>query len=88
MRAFLVACLAFVVIGAGGYFALGNLQEPSGLAYSTDGARINPSWSWRETSTKSPASPADQCEPRKSWQWFFVDFRHPHGEPSICSDSQ
>jgi hypothetical protein len=37
MRAFLLPCHAFVATCAGGYFVLGSLQEPSGLAYSTEG---------------------------------------------------
>lgn len=85
MRAFLVACLAFIVIGAGGYYVLNSLQEPSGAAYTTGAARINPDWSWREVTTTSPPQ---NCEPRKSSQWFFVDFRDPSGEPGICSYSQ
>jgi hypothetical protein len=85
MRAFFVACVAFVVIGAGGYFALNAVQKPTGIAYTTDAARIDPSWSWRITSTTPAAKP---CEPRQPWQWFFVDFRDPHGEPSVCSVSQ
>ncbi len=85
MRAFLVACLAVVVIGAGGYFSLNAVQKSTGAAYSTDGASIDPSWSWRATSTTAAATP---CEPRQPWQWFFVDFRDPNGEPSLCSDSQ
>lgn len=85
MRAFLVACLTFIVIGAGGYFALNALQEPSGTAYTTDAARINSTWSWRTATTTSPPQ---QCEPRKIWQWFFVDFRDPKGESGLCSDSQ
>jgi hypothetical protein len=76
------------LIGAGGYFVLGSLQEPTGLAYSTEAARIDPSWSWRETSTKLLETPSEQREPRKSWQWFLVDFRHPRGETSLRSDSQ
>lgn len=82
MGAFVAACLAFIVLGAGGYFVLNNVQEPSGTAFSTGAARINPNWSWRVSATDQ------NCEPRKSWQWFFVDFRDPHGESSICSDSQ
>jgi hypothetical protein len=85
MRAFLVACLAVVVIGAVGYFSLNSVQKPTGAAYTTEGARIDPSWSWRRISSVATARP---CEPRTSWQWFFVDFRRPAGEPSICSDSQ
>jgi hypothetical protein len=85
MRVFLMACLAFIAIGAGGYFSLNAVQKSTGSAYTTDSARIDPSWSWRVTSTSPPPQ---QCEPRQVWQWFFVDFRDPEGESSICSDSQ
>lgn len=85
MRAFLMACLAFVAIGAGGYFTLNALQQPSGAAFTTDAARIDPDWAWRAASTTEPEK---ACEPRASWQWFFVDFRHPRGEPNVCDDSQ
>jgi len=81
MRAFLVACLTFVIIGAGGYFVLAALQEPSGVAYTTGGARISPDWSWRSVGNR-------ECDARKSWQWVFVDFGKPAGESAICSISQ
>ncbi|HKD25949.1 MAG TPA: hypothetical protein VKC66_08510 [Xanthobacteraceae bacterium] len=42
MRAFLAACLAIVVIGVGSYFVLSTLQQPTGVAYTSDGARIGP----------------------------------------------
>jgi hypothetical protein len=85
MRAFFAACLAVIIIGAGGYYSLNSVQRSSGAAYTTDAARINPSWSWRATSASPAATP---CEPRKPWQWFFVDFHDPEGEPGLCSDSQ
>lgn len=85
MRPFLVACLAFVVIGAGGYFALNAVQKPSGEAFTTEGTRIDPDWSWRSVLTTLPPQ---SCEPRKPWQWFFVDLRDPRGESSLCSVSQ
>lgn len=84
MRAFLMACVAVVVIGAAGYFSLDSLQQPAGVAFTTGSARIDTTWSWRSPSTTSAAT----CEPRKPWQWFFVDLRRPKGEPSLCSDSQ
>jgi len=85
MRAFLLACLAVLVIGAAGYCALDALQQPSGEAFATDSARIDPSWSWR---TGLAAPSGSQCQPRKIWQWFFVDFRRPADELPVCSDSQ
>jgi hypothetical protein len=85
MRALLMACLLTLVLGAGWYFVLDALQQPSGVAFATDGARIDLGWDWR---TVSVPSSAQQCQPRRIWQWFFVDMRNPEGEPSVCSDSQ
>jgi hypothetical protein len=77
MRAFIAACLALIVIGAGGYFGVNAMQQPSGSAYTTDGARIDPKWTSR----------AD-CGTRTAWEWFFVDFGKPSGESALCSVSQ
>jgi cytoskeletal protein CcmA (bactofilin family) len=90
MRAFLTACVAIFVIGAGGYFALNAMQQPTGLAYATGGARIDPSWSWRSVVPSNGASgaTAHQCDMRTASQWIFVDFGDPKGEPSACSNSQ
>ena len=85
MRAFLVACVAFVLMGAGSYFSVNALQELSGVAYTQQTARIDPSWSWRLATTSSPAQ---TCKPRTVSQWFFVDFRDPAGELAICKDLQ
>jgi hypothetical protein len=85
MRAFLTACVAFVILGAGGYFVLNTLQEPSGAAYTSTAARIDAGWSWRAATT---ASVPQACKPRSLAEWFFVDFRHPRGEAAICDDSQ
>jgi len=85
MGAFVAACLAFIVLGAGGFFVLNEAQQPAGAAYSTQSTRIEPSWSWR---VPTGAAGEQACEPRRSWQWFFVDFRHPRGESPLCSDSQ
>jgi hypothetical protein len=90
MRAFMVACLAIVAIGAGGYFFLGAMQQSSGLAYATDGARIDPSWAWRSVPGPSGTSNTAQaeCDERKPWQWIFVDLGRPEGESAACSISQ
>lgn len=90
MRAFLLACLAIVAVAVGGYFFLGAVQEPSGVAFATDGARIDTSWSWRSVSGDTGAgetAPA-ACNMRESWQWAFVDFRRPEGEAAPCWVSQ
>jgi len=95
VRVFLVACLASVVICIGGYFALNTIQEPTGIAYAREGARISPHWAWRsvlsasgvnESATKTATD--QECHRRKAWQWIFVDFGRPKGESKICTDSQ
>jgi len=103
MRAFLAACLGIIVIGIAAYFSLNTLQKPSGIAYSTDGARISPQWSWRSVLGDGQANPAangtavktseatndiEACELRAPWQWIFVDFGKPEGEPTACKASQ
>lgn len=85
MRPFLTALVGTVLLGAGCYFLLNAVQKPSGIAFKSESARIEPSWSWRTVLTGSNSTP---CEARKASQWFFVDFRRPHGEPRICSESQ
>lgn len=88
MRAFLLACVAIVVIGACGYLVVNTKQESSGSAFTTDGTRIDPSWAWRTAGTKEPTTPAEECAMRKPWGWFFVDFGRPRGEPIACRISQ
>jgi len=85
MRAFLVACVAFILLGAGTYFLLDVLQQSSGAAYTQQTARIDPSWSWR---LATATLPAQTCKPRTLSQWFFVDFGNPAGEPAACKDAQ
>jgi cytoskeletal protein CcmA (bactofilin family) len=49
LRAFLVACVAIMPIGVMGHFVLSALQQPTGLAYTTDNVRIDPGWMERST---------------------------------------
>jgi hypothetical protein len=44
MRAFLISIAAIVVIAVVSVFALGTLQQSSGVAYSTPGARASSSY--------------------------------------------
>ncbi|MBO0752356.1 MAG: hypothetical protein J2P53_09600 [Bradyrhizobiaceae bacterium] len=89
MRAFLVACLMIIILGTVAYFGLNSIQKPSGIAYATDGARIDPQWSWRSASADpGVAAPGEGCDARTASQWIFVDFRIPSGEPKACSVSQ
>ena len=82
MRAFVLACLAILVVGGGGYLVLGSLQQPSGEAFATDGARINHGWAWRSGSDSA------ECDTRKFWQWVIADFGRSQGESAACSISQ
>jgi hypothetical protein len=92
VRAFLTACLVIVVLGAGAYIGFNTIQMPSGIAYATDGTRIDPQWSWRSASLQASAAtqspPSEGCDVRTAWQWIFVDFGIPPGEPKACSASQ
>jgi hypothetical protein len=81
MGAFFAACVAFIVLGAGGYFGLNAMQTPTGAALTSGAARIDPSWTSRTEGNEA-------CEPRASWQWFFVDFGTPDGEAKACAVSQ
>jgi hypothetical protein len=104
MRAFLLACVAIIVVAAAGFFAINTLQRPSGAAFASDEARIDPDWSWRwvlrGTTTRTPEHKAgmtipgapselvDDCHVLKKWQWVFVDFGIEHGESQTCDVSQ
>jgi hypothetical protein len=90
MRAYLAACLAIVIIAAAGYFSLGAVQQPAGVAFSTGAVRINPDWTSRAVLSNKVAGdpPTHQCTPRTASQWFFVDLQDPRGEPDLCSISQ
>ena|ERR1700688_3648329 len=60
MRAFLAACIAAIILAACGVFALGAVQKASGTAFSTEGVRIDPSWSWRQMFRRSASNPSVQ----------------------------
>lgn len=98
MRVFIIACLATVILAVGGLFALASVQRPAGLAYTTEGARISPSWSWRQMVTRTKAAPSNQasmtvpqaseamaedCDVSSAWSYILVDFRDsPTADPS------
>jgi hypothetical protein len=58
MRAFLAACVAAIILAACGVLALGAAQKASGAAFSTEGVRIDPSWSWRQVFRRSAGNPS------------------------------
>jgi hypothetical protein len=88
MRVFLIACLATVILAVGGFFAMAAVQKPSGVAYVTEGARVSPSWSWRQMIRRTRPVPqnastgmpqggealADECGVASSWSFIMVDF--------------
>jgi hypothetical protein len=93
VRAFFEACLVIVILGAGGYFWLNTMQKPSGVAYATDGARIDRQWSCRsavrQDGAEGAATPevlSEECAVRTASQWIFVDFGIPLGESKACLD--
>jgi hypothetical protein len=104
MRAFLLACFAIIAVGAGGYFFLDSMQESTGVAFTTDGARINPKWTWRaifssadaggpavKSTMNIPQAPrelTEDCSTRTASQWIFVDLGTPDKESELCKDSQ
>ena len=47
MRVFLAAVLSAVVLAFIALLALNTTQRTAAAAYTTEGARINPTWSWR-----------------------------------------
>ena len=49
VQVFIAACLAVIAIAVVSHFTLSAMQRPTGLAYATDGVRIDPSWMERPT---------------------------------------
>ena len=47
MRVFLAAVLSAVILAFIALLALNTTQRTAAAAYTTEGARINPTWSWR-----------------------------------------
>lgn len=88
MRVFLISCLAVVVLGLGAVLALNSVQKPSGARYTTEGARISPSWSFRHVFSKPKAAPQtvamamptsdnvreEGCEVPSAWALIVADF--------------
>lgn len=96
MRVFLISCLAVVILGLGAVLALNSVQKPSGARYTTEGARISPSWSIRQVFSKPKAAPqtvamampssdgtAENCDVSSAWALILADFgSSPTAEPT------
>jgi hypothetical protein len=63
MRAFLASCAVAIILAIAGVFLLGRVQRSAGTAFSTEGARINPAWSWRQMFGKTVSSPSGSHAP-------------------------
>ncbi|MGC2777252.1 MAG: hypothetical protein WA418_16620 [Bradyrhizobium sp.] len=72
MRVYLVSCLAAIVLAVGGYFLVNAFQEPTGVFYTTEGARIEPSWSSRHPIRTASL---EDCNVTRSWRWIVLDFK-------------
>jgi hypothetical protein len=96
MRSFLLACLVVIVVAACGVIVLGALQEPSGTAFSTAGARIEPSWNWRRmfgqagqrvghgvSNGEMRRLAAEDCDRTRAYMWVLVDFGDTPGAPCL-----
>jgi hypothetical protein len=98
MRVFLISCLAVVVLGIGAFLALSAVQKPSGTRFTTEGARINPSWSFRQVFTKAKAAPntvamampvsdrvmEENCDVSNAWLMILADFSGSETADQAC----
>jgi hypothetical protein len=102
MRAFLIACLAIVILAVGAFYALAAVQKTAGAAYTTDGARISPRWSWRQMVARPKSAPqtaslvmpqhegdlAEDCEVSSTWNMILADFGSTPTADPACGASQ
>ena len=97
MRVFLFSCLAVVVLALGAFLTLNAAQKPTGVRYTTEGARISPSWSIRQVFSRQKTAPktvamamptadsvADEnCDVTSAWAMIAADFGNsPTSEPT------
>ena len=98
MRVFLVSCLAVVVLALGALVTLYPLQKrASEKAFTTEGARISPTWSARQLFSKPKAPPKtvamampssegvpeDQCA-SSAWTMILADFSSSPTDEAAC----
>jgi hypothetical protein len=102
MRAFIIACAVTIVLAVGGVLALQVSQKPTGMAFSSEGVRINPTWSYRKVIRRKPPSPGREVMSKQEIMsatgdievecedpsgYLFVDFGIAV-EDDPCSESQ
>jgi hypothetical protein len=97
MRVFLISCVAIIVLAVGGYVGLNAVQKLSGLAYTTEGARIKQNWTYRRIAARAaptghaaiaPGTATDaseDCDVSTTWRWILIDFSDSRNEAPSCS---
>jgi hypothetical protein len=98
MRVYLIACVAIVVIGLAALLTLYPLQKrASEKAFTTEGARITPSWSARQIFSRPKPAPKtvamatptsegmaeDQCA-SSAWTMILADFSTSLTDEAAC----
>ena len=98
MRIFLIACVAVVVIAIAAALSLNSVQKPSGTRYTTEGARIHPSWSFRQVFSRTKKAPQtvamamptsddvaeEGCEVPSAWALILADFTDSPTAEYLC----
>jgi hypothetical protein len=88
MRVFLISCLAVVVLAVGAFLTLNAVQKPTGTRFTTEGARINPNWTFRQMFTRAKTGPKTvamavptsdnvaegECDVSSAWSLILADF--------------
>src|SRR5262249_48796299 len=102
MRAFIIACAVMLVLAASGVLALQVSQKPTGMAFSSEGVRINPTWSYRKVIRRKPPPAGSEAMSKEEMMsarhdievecedpsgYLFVDFGIAV-EDDPCSESQ
>jgi hypothetical protein len=98
MRVFLISCLAVVVVALGALLSLSPVQKrASEKAFTTEGARISPTWSARQIFSRPKAPPKtvamampssegtteDQCS-ATAWTMILADFSSTPTDEATC----
>jgi hypothetical protein len=100
MRVFLISCVAVVVLAVGAFLSLSTVQKPSGTRWTTEGARIHPSWSFRQVFSKAKVAPTNTmamampsgdgteegCGVSNAWAMILADFSSPATADEACGN--
>jgi hypothetical protein len=98
MRVFLISCVAVVVLAVGAFLSLSTVQKPSGTRWTTEGARISPTWSFRQVFSRKKAAPTntvamampsgdgteETCDVSNAWAMILADFSESPTAEATC----